>query len=230
MFWNKKKEPVGYVLKLFKIINSDDLKLYDSNLLKKNIELIVLHLFGNDYTKFNYVEKNYSSKSWKNINSFFNHIDKSINKDIVYLSIGHEFNSIMYSNSLLNQKNPEGSDLIEFYICSKLNFTEENIKLFVYNLCKSFQIDYGYFIKLEKNMNIISERKDKTTIFGTTSSVTNEDLENRKKMLNIKNGYFPKLFDLNILNNSQFENLNIQDLKSYNIFKIDENLIILTIK
>lgn len=231
MFWNRKSKPIGKVLKLFKIISSDDRQLYDTDFLNKIVRLVVDDFFNNDFELFNQIEKNYSSRAWKSIDSFFNSLKSSKNKsiDIVYLSIsGNEYNTIIYSNELSNQLIPDKYGIIEFCICSELKYIQDDkIIKFIKELIDIFPIDYGYCFNLEKNMSIMSEKKYKTSLFGTSESVTKEDIELSTKLLSIKNGYFPKLYYLNILNKSQFNNIDFQLLNESEIIKINEDVKIL---
>lgn len=68
MFRNKRKEPIGDVLKLFKIISPKDLDLYNPNTIKNVINLSLNSFFYDDI--FNYVELNYGSKNIKALQPF----------------------------------------------------------------------------------------------------------------------------------------------------------------
>ncbi len=226
MFRNKKKEIIGDVLKLFKIVSPKDLDLYNPNTIKNVISFSLNSFFYDDI--FNYVELNYGSKRYKSLTTFLNKIDDSSdNFEIVDLIISNSANSntILYSNELLNQTQKENFGIVELNICSEFNNINKNsTNAFIEKLIEIFPIDYGYVFPFEKGMDIHTEKIVKKSIFGSSTSVTKEDILRRNRLLNLNNGFFPKLYPINFLNQSQFDSLKNNNTSVREVIDMKNNL------
>lgn len=226
MFRNKRKEPLGNVLKLFKIISPKDLDLYNPNTIKNVINLS-LHTFFYDNV-FNYVELNYGCKKYKSLTAFFNKINESFDSiEIVDLIISNNIDSniILYSNDLLNQVQKENFGIVELNICSALNnINKDTTNAFIEELSKIFPIDYGYVFPFEKGMDIHTEKIVRSSFWGSPISVTKEDILKRNQLLNLNNGFFPKLYPINFLNQSQFDRLKKSNTSVKEVIDMKNNL------
>ena len=87
-----------------------------------------------------------------------------------------------------------------------------------------FPIDYGYVLPLEKGMDVRSERIVKSSFWGSSVSVTKEDILRRDGLLNLNDGFLPKLYPINILNQTQFDNIENGKTPVESITEIDGNL------
>lgn len=226
MFRNKRKEPIGDVLKLFKIISPKDLDLYNPNTIKNVINLSLNSFFYDDI--FNYVELNYGSKKYKSLTTFFDKINESSdNIEIVDLIISNnaDSNIILYSNDLLNQIQKENFGIVELNICSAFNnINKDTTNAFIDELIKIFPIDYGYIFPFEKGMDIHTEKIVKKSFWGSHISVTKEDILKRNRLLNLNNGFFPKLYPINFLNQSQFDSLKKSNTSVREVIDMKNNL------
>jgi|SRR5690554_5060541 len=228
MFGNKKREPIGDVLKLFKVISPKDLYLYNSTTIKDVMSLCLKSFFNDDNNIFNCVELNYGSKNWKSFTTFLKKIDGFSNKieivDLVITNI-ENFNKIIYSNELLNQIKKENFGIVELNICSELNtINKDTANAFIKDLIEIFPIDYGYVFPFEKGMDIHTEKIVKKSIFGTSISVTKEDILKRNSLLNLNSGFFPKLYPINFLNQSQFDCLKKNQTSVSEVVDVKNNL------
>ncbi|KAA5472730.1 MULTISPECIES: hypothetical protein [Bacteroidales] len=226
MFRSKRKEPIGDVLKLFKIISPKDLDLYNPNTIKNVINLSLNSFFYDDI--FNYVELNYGSKKYKSLTTFFDKINESSdNIEIVDLIISNnaDSNIILYSNDLLNQIQKENFGIVELNICSAFNnINKDTTNAFIDELIKIFPIDYGYIFPFEKGMDIHTEKIVKKSFWCSHISVTKEDILKRNRLLNLNNGFFPKLYPINILNQSQFDSLKKSNTSVREVIDMKNNL------
>lgn len=207
MFGLRKKKPVGNVLKLFKIITPEELGLYNSKTINNVVELSVNMFYDEDV--FNCIELNYGCKTYKKLTTFLDKLKGSLdNIEIVSLVISNSMDTkiISYSNEILNQIQKDDFGIVELIICSDDNkLNNETVRAFVEKLNKIFPIDYGYIFPFEKGIDIFIEKKVKKSFFTSSVSVTKEDILNRKRLLNINNGYIPKIYPTNIFNQSQFD-------------------------
>lgn len=226
MFRSKRKESIGDVLKLFKIISPKDLDLYNPNTIKNVINLSLNSFFYDDI--FNYVELNYGSKKYKSLTTFFDKINESSdNIEIVDLIISNnaDSNIILYSNDLLNQIQKENFGIVELNICSAFNnINKDTTNAFIDELIKIFPIDYGYIFPFEKGMDIHTEKIVKKSFWCSHISVTKEDILKRNRLLNLNNGFFPKLYPINILNQSQFDSLKKSNTSVREVIDMKNNL------
>lgn len=226
MFGNKKNKVLGNVLKLFKIISPKDLVLYNPNTIRNVIKLS-LSSFYNDNI-FNYVELNYGSKRYKNLTTFLDKLNNTLsNIEIVDLRISDskDTNLILYSNELQNQIQKDDLGIVELSICSESNnINKDTAKIFVDKLIEIFPIDYGYIFPLRKNMDINTEKNIKKSLFSSSISVTKEDIVRRKMLFNINDGFLPQLYQINFLNQPQFDVLNNSNTSVKEIVDIKNKL------
>lgn len=226
MFGLRKKKPIGNVLKLFKIITPDELGLYNSKTINNVIELSVNTFYDEDV--FNCIDLNYGWKTYKKLTTFLDKLKGSLdNIEIVSLVISNSIDSqiISYSNDILNQVQKDDFGIVELIICSDDNkLNNETVRVFVEELNKIFPIDYGYIFPLEKGVDIFIEKKVKESFFTSSVSVTNEDILNRKRLLNINNGYIPKIYPTNLFNQSQFDCFKNGRYSIKEVIEINNNL------
>lgn len=226
MFGLRKKKPIGNVLKLFKIITPEELGPYNSKTINNVIELSVNTFYDEDV--FNCIDLNYGWKTYKKLTTFLDKLKGSLdNIEIVSLVISNSMDTqiISYSNEILNQVQKDDSGIVELIVCSDDNkLNNETVRVFVERLNRIFPIDYGYIFPFEKGMDIIIEKKVKESFFSSSVSVTKEDILNRKRLLNINNGYIPKLYPTNIFNQSQFDCFKNGSCSIEEVIEINNNL------
>lgn len=226
IFKNNKKTPTGSVLKLFKVVRYKDLSLYNPQAIKNAIKLFIDSFFEDSV--FDCIELNYGVKTYKKLTVFLEQINE-VSGDLeicdLIISSKEKANKILYSNSLLNQVHQEGAGVIEFDICSGHNdISKDKAYAFIKALLEIFPIDYGYVLPLEKGMDVRSERIVKSSFWGSSVSVTKEDILRRDGLLNLNDGFLPKLYPINILNQSQFDNIENGKTPVESITEIDGNL------
>ena len=98
------------------------------------------------------------------------------------------------------------------------------MRVFVEKLNKIFSIDYGYIFPFEKGIDIFIEKKVKKSFFTSSVSVTKEDILNRERLLNINNGYIPKIYPTNLFNQSQFDCFKNGRYSIEEVIEINNNL------
>lgn len=226
MFGLRKKKPIGNVLKLFKIITPEELGQYNSKTINNVIELSVNTFYDEDV--LNCIDLNYGWKTYKKLTTFLDKLKGSLdNIEIVSLVISNSMDTkiISYSNEILNQVQKDDFGIVELIICSDDNkLNNETVRAFVEKLNKKFPIDYGYIFPFEKGIDIFIEKKVKKSFFTSSVSVTKEDILNRERLLNINNGYIPKIYPTNLFNQSQFDCFKNGRYSIEEVIEINNNL------
>jgi len=218
------KKFIGSTIKLYKLVTEKNYQISVEDLTKLLLEFVQKCTNEN----LNQIYKNFNSNPLS-LNKFYEFVNKN---EVVEFSaysrkIENEKNQtfINYGNSLLNRtgkykKTTEYKneiDFVDLIIYLDNYFIKENeVVEFIKIIFQIFNFDYGYTFYLEKNQSCLNERKG---LFSIPTGNTEEDIEKREKMKEIKNGYVPKIYKYNFLNNIQIKTLNIK-----NIVNITNNL------
>lgn len=227
IFRKKQKKEIGHVLKLFRVINKEDLAIYNSQLIINVIQLNLTTFFDNHPNSFNSLEVNYGNDINGKLETFFKILsDSSKTKEIVdlYLSHNESINIISYSNTLLNKIQQDGNELIELNVCFESEIATKKIISFVKELIRTFPVDYGYIFPYFENMEIDSEKFIKTSFFSSSVKNNEDQIQRRKRLLEIREGYYPKLYPINIFNKLQLNQLQSENQTIESTYTIDENL------
>ena len=73
-------------------------------------------------------------------------------------------------------------------------------------------------------MDINTEKNIKKSLFSSSISVTKEDIVRRKMLFNINDGFLPQLYQINFLNQPQFDALNNSNTSVKEIVDIKNKL------
>ena len=209
----------GSVVKLYKIVTYENCKISSLNTI---FEICFEFIKKCTDENLNQMYKNYNNcpLSVQKFNEFIKEEKQPVVSLHAYNSKNHNKKGmqtcLFYGNSLLNKtekykKTAEYKtemDIIDLIIyLDKYYLNDKNtICEFIDKLYKNIEIDYGYVFYLEKYQDIINERKG---FFSTLADNTKEDIEKRKKLVEVNNGYIPKLYKYNILNYNQIKLINL---------------------
>lgn len=220
-----KMKYIGYVVKLFKIVTSskeevkpimDIINIWYNNVCMKGDDIV------------DCVSINYGSKKWQTLKGFSNFLHNKTQDDIceLFISCKQTGNCFFYLKALNNEMIKKESGIEEFYLSfNSEHFIDiESFKSLINKIYRVFKLDYAYAFALEKNIDIVSEKKVVNHWFSKSVSINQHDLNRERKMIEIKEGYIPKLYKYNVFNKRQL--LNLETIKKNpEISLINEQLV-----
>ncbi|MDR1285063.1 MAG: hypothetical protein LBJ88_02555 [Campylobacteraceae bacterium] len=203
---------VGSVMKIYQIFNNIDISIFQ-------LSLDIIKEYTNE--TLDGLHLNMRHNNW-DLNKLLNHIQKTGEKIEFLEAYSSKPSSKMLENSssisygvyeTLNKKGHfvEVSLNINNYIIKK-----EDVINIINRYLKIMDIDYGYVFYLKEKQNWIIENNLKTSLFSVTSTIPKGYYEEREKLLEINNGFIPKIYKYNILNNAQIKLLNKPNLCKIN--------------
>lgn len=222
-----KEKYIGFVIKLFKIITPQYKEDTQIILDVVNIWCEVMNTVNKD--AISRISVNYGNKKWKTIAGFRNYLYSRSKENICELSIfcEHEGNRFVYLNTLNNEiiKNEFGME--EFYLSfnSKLLMDIDRFKEIICRVYNVFKLDYAYSFLLEKNIDIISEKKMRNSWFSKSVSIEKHNIARENEMLKIQEGYIPQIYKYNVLNMKQLSKMN-NIYENHVVIPINEQLVL----
>lgn len=155
---------------------------------------------------FHRVELNYGTQVYHSVKDFF--ADSEFHRDIDVESIHlvSQGRGELYLSYSLIEEHPFGSRFLIELVIHSYDIVSKELDMQV-SLIREFvqegKWDYGYAYGYDPDYDIFTEEQQKRNLFSSTTMVSQNVLERRKKMEDIKGGYLPKLYLYNILNNNQ---------------------------
>jgi hypothetical protein len=194
---------VGSVIKLFKIMEKKGMDL-GMDLYETSNKIV--QKYTND--RLNKVNLNLRHNDWS-INKLYNHIKSTNEKIDVIEAFGRSSSDwsstflvyMLYNENLLEKSFLELILTFDMYLINDVNIVIDISNEYL----KVIHFDYGYIFDRKWNQDIDTERK---SFFGTYSSHKKEDVELERKIPLIKEGFIPKMYKYNILNENQIKTLN----------------------
>ena len=210
----KKKKKDYYILKLYKTVNQESAAAFPS----KDYLTSFFVLLNNYYNLPDRYDLNYGQKEFKNFNNFENRVLQKGNTDIVYLGAYYTSSQsrVTFTNNALNStSNSSTFSYLSIILLLDINFFESNLFREVIEMGINFEFDYGYGYSADENYNFDRDQKNKTSLFGTSYVVTQEDIEYEKLIPEFKSGLVKKIYPYNLVNNNQMKSyIIINALKS----------------
>jgi hypothetical protein len=201
---------VGSVMKLYKILNKNNNNIdIDMGIFKLSLDII------KEYTNetLDSLHLNMRHNNW-NLNKMLNHIKKTGEKiEFLEAYCSKQSFKMLENNSAISYGIYETINKKGHFIEVSLNFNNYIIKKedainIVNRYLNIMDMDYGYVFYLKEKQNWIIENNLKTSLFSVTSTFPKSYHEEREKLLEINNGFIPKIYKYNILNNAQIKLLN----------------------
>lgn len=222
-----KEKYIGYVIKLFKIITSQHRTDIQIVLDIMNIWFDIVNTESKD--TINRISINYGNIKCKTIGGFRKVLHSKLKDDICELSTfcEHEGNRFIYLNTINNEVVKKEYGIEEFYLSfnDKSLMEPERFRLFIIKVYSILQLDYAYSFLLEKNIDIVSEKKIRNFWFSKSVSIEVKDIARENEILKITDGYIPQIYKYNVFNMSQVSKLkNIHE--NYIIIPINEQLVL----
>lgn len=176
---------------------------------KKALEIVkstIKSFWTGEQQGFHRVEVNYGSRVYHSVKDFFADSDfhQAIDVESIHL-LSQGRGELYLSYNPIENCSFGSKYLLELVVHSydmASKALNKQISL-IQEFAQSGVWDYGYAYKYESGYDIFTEEREKRGLFSSTTTVSQNVLERRKKMKEIKSGYLPKLYPYNILNNSQ---------------------------
>jgi hypothetical protein len=212
MFSRKRK--YFYVVKLFKITNEQSAKSFPmKKALLENIEHLT-NLTGLTPTHFTL---NYS-KDYRTFKGF--QVALSKQTEIVYAFVGFDTDKtkclLVAHNAMENYSGnkPENSS-VDFYLqFGETYYNDEKVIGLCKELFENYQFEYGYIQRFPDNVYGGNERKFKGGLFSKSVTVSEIDLIWTFHAIALRYGNSKRLYNVNFLNRSHFENPELQPIIS----------------
>ncbi|MDX2303705.1 MAG: hypothetical protein NW226_12950 [Microscillaceae bacterium] len=219
------KEKAKYkIVNLFKIVNIEQAKQFDLKLYTYQC----IDYLNNIDVKLNYFNINFDFKAWTTYQGFDKGISKINNEDIVYFFSGNKEKSyVEIDNSLLNLDLPPQIGSIEITVSIKESiFQLDSFSHFLIKSYDVFSFDYGYIVFLDESYDFLTERKLKSTLFGTKNNVKEIDHIWISHCMGVNYGFIKKLYPINFLNETHLAQPLFQTLmnKSGSSYKLNDRI------
>jgi hypothetical protein len=221
-----KEKYVGSIMKLYNTSNQTNL---DINVFILCLDIIKTYI--NEIPHAHGIHLNFRNNGW-NMDKLLSHLQKANEKidalDACYdgktykeASLKELFgppengSGIIYGvNKTIDKRR---RDFVELAINFN-NWLAEKVDIIniVKKISEKMDIDYGYVFYLKKGYDWLSENKFKIGFFSYTVTTPKGFLKERDKLLEVNNGYIPKIHKYNILNIEQQKTLNKNNLVKIN--------------
>ena len=220
-----KNKTENWIIKLFKITDNKTAVNFDMvNCILSTIDSI--SKFSN--LKATDFDINYRN-SRKTLNGFKKALQKQ--KEIVYSFVGFDSDKsntyFTISNPMLNYTEQPNNSKVDICIQVSSEFIEKkNIEWLTEKLIESFDFEYGFITKLPENYDSSTERKVKKGLFSTSVRSHENDGVWTFHSVAILDGFIKRLYPINYLNKSHFNDSSIKEIISKNghTKKISENI------
>jgi len=232
-------ENKSQVIKLYKIISKDETYNFNKTFIEKLLYELNTFALSVTQKEINYIEINYNSRNWKSLPDFLKYLKSSKdNREIVYVNIFNELIQITYSNDLLNQIKPNFLGYIELIlVVAKDCFSKKSLIKLIESINNLLSVDYGYSFELQKNQDVLTEViEEKNIIRKIFANQTKKMIENKErwnernlKLLEVRNGIIPQVYQFNIWNNTQKRNRK-DKLNNEKVIEINPDLILFQIE
>ena len=224
------KKKVEYdILKLYSVIDSEKTNQFDIKACIKTCETFFNKLLKKEP---DFYELNYGLKTWKSSSAYNIGLQKVDAQKIGYLSIFDLTTESTLTISYNHANIDSDFSFVEVLIAVNIPFLDL-IKQsdFIENMHFKFGFNYGYGLNLDNTFDFVTERKIKKSFFGfsSSSSISKKDIDWRKSINKIKDGYVKKIYPFNLLNQNQFQSSQINHFICKGIGEvttINKNLII----
>lgn len=201
-----------YVLKLFKITDEQSAKSFPmKKALVENIEHLT-NLTGLTPTHFTL---NYS-KDYSTFEGFRAALSKKT--EIVYAFVGFDTDKtkclFVAENAMENySKNKPENSSVDFYLqFGETYYNDEKVISLCKELFENYKFEYGYIQRFPDNVYGGNERKFKGGLFSKSVTVSEIDHIWTFHAIALRFGNFKRLYNVNFLNKSHFENPELQPL------------------
>lgn len=228
-FLSRKEKHDCAIIKLYKVVNHKQAITFNAKeIIKLNVSKFLLHT----KTTVAHVSLNYGSKNWKTFDSFIKFIDSNPQYELIDFSLygNNERYLINFNNERLNRTENIGKDIIELMMSFPPEIMNASFVKEIMLECLSIeQFDYGYASLLPSTHDVTAEKKIHKGIFSHSVSITAQDIQLQKKLININNGYIKDAYQFNLLNTNQVEKLVGLNKPFPHLAKITENLFFLVL-
>ena len=206
----KRNTAKNWILKLFKITNSQSAEQFD---MESCIISIIDSINQNTGLAATNFDINYKD-SRKTLKGFKRELKNQ--NEIVYSFVGFESDKtntyFSINNPMLNSiEKPTNSALKTCIQVSSEFADQKSIENIAEELIKTFEFEYGYVTKLPANYDSETERKIKKSLFSTGVEVNNTDQAWTFHLVGILDGYIKSLYPLNYLNKSHFNDSHFKE-------------------
>jgi hypothetical protein len=208
------------VVKFYKLVDNDQAKLFD---FKSYLKTILFFIESQEKQIFDNFSLNYSSKTWKSSNGFFNALKNIKNNDIVDVLCFKNKTMLSISNNLLNTTEKTLKDgVIE--ICLSIqseNFSLLNLIDFLNDTKSLLDIDYGYVFELDSSYDFYSEKQISNSLFSTTTKLDKYIHIWDSHIKSINKGFMKNIYSINFLNMTQINLDIVKNLISDQVGKVN---------
>jgi hypothetical protein len=198
-----------HAIKLYKVVDGLNAQSFPSSQLTERLVIYFNQTFGStpDFLNVNY------GREFKTFDGFNKALKKKSEIDQIYVAFDSAQTNcyFSFSNPVTHSKKKPLNSMIELVIClGDQFFNTEKSKQLVKELLQDYDFQYGYIQRFEKNVSYATERKMKVNFLYTSSNGHPIDRVWTFHSVGIQHGYLKKLYNINYLNKSQFED---KDLK-----------------
>jgi hypothetical protein len=203
------KKKYYYAIKLYKIVDGvKDREFSSSELVEKLIEYFHKEI-GLDP---NYLNINYQ-KEFKTLVGFRTAMKKHSEPDLVYIGFDSDKTKCLFSlnNPVTYSNDKPQNSLIDLVICiGEEYFSSDKCRLLIKELLQDYDFEYGYVQRFHHHVSHTSERKMRVNVFYTSSTGHPIDGVWNSHSIGIRYGYLRKLYNINYLNRSQFDDTDLK--------------------
>jgi hypothetical protein len=215
------KKKYYYAIKLYKIVDGLNAQSFPTAQLTERLVGYFHQAFESspDFLTVNY------GKEYKTFDGFNKALKKKSEIDQVFVAFDSERTNCYFSlsNPVTYAKKKPQNSMIELIICLGEDFfNADKSKQLVKELLQDYDFEYGYIQKFEKNVSSTTERRMKVNFLYTSSDGHPIDRVWPFHSVGIKHGYLKKLYNVNYLNKSQFDDKDLKIL--IDTFGIKERL------
>lgn len=207
----KRNRSENWIIKLFKITDSQSAELFDmENCILTTIDSITQRtdLPATDF-----------DINYKNSNKTLNGFKKALKnqKEIVYNFVGFDSDKtntyFTISNPMLNYTEKPKTSKIDICIQISSDFlNQKSIEQIAEQLIDGYEFEYGFITKLPANYDSFTERKMKKGPFSTGVEVNEIHHAWTFHSVGIREGFIKRLYSFNYLNSSHFANADFEYL------------------